>query len=213
MTKRWHSAVPTPPRPVPDPGASRRGVEVHTGHCFARPWEPSPLPSPRGRGSKAGVRRMVVGLCPLPFALCPLPFALCPLLFALSPCLRLRLCLGLGLCVGWCWPDAGLIEREDRSMRHACCAFPCSRGAGRSTKDRSVGQGLPGQAQPERWPGTSPSTAPRNSSLSPWERAGVRAPRPSEAMARIVFSSPLSVPRSAAGGVRVGSAACPRFVI
>ena len=113
--------------------AHPEGVEVHTGHRCARPGEPSPLPSPRGRGRKTRVRRMVVGLC-------------------LCPCLRLG--------VGWCGPDAGLIEREDRSMRHACCAFSCSRGAGRSTKARSVGQGLPGQAQPERWLWTSPSTAP-----------------------------------------------------
>ena len=102
-----YGAAATPPSPRPR--RIQKGVEVHTGHRCARPWEPSPLPSPRGRGSKTGVRRMVVGPCPCP----------CP-----CPCLWLWLWLWLWLCLGLAW--LGLAELGRRLVLALALARCCA---------------------------------------------------------------------------------------
>ena len=53
-TMRGHAALPTRTPPAALLGTDRGDGGDDSGHCFARPWEPSPLPSPRGRGRKTG---------------------------------------------------------------------------------------------------------------------------------------------------------------
>ena len=204
LTKRWHSAVPPPPRPVPDPGASRRGVEVHTGHCFARPWEPSPLPTPRGRGSKAGVRRMVVGLCPLPFALCPLPFALCSFPVP-SPSPLLGLGLVRRLVLARCWADRAR-RPVDAARVLRIPLFTRSWALNEGSKRRAR---LAWTSSTRTVAVDVPINSPRSSSLSPWERAGVRAPQAERSNGPNRLPHPLCPCREAQ---RAGCAGTPKDV-
>ena len=55
ITKQLHPTVQPPPRPVPDPGASRRGWKSIRAIASLGLGEPSPLPSPKGRGRNARV--------------------------------------------------------------------------------------------------------------------------------------------------------------
>ncbi len=194
-----YGAAATPPSPRPR--RIQKGVEVHTGHCFARPWGAlTPALSQREREECPG-GRMVVCLC-------------------LCPCLRLRLRfrfrfrLGLGSGVGWCWcwSDAGLIEREGWWMRHACCASPIHARLGPRWRSKAPRESSTSSTR--TMVVDIPMNRPRSSSLSPWERAGVRAPPGRAKQWPESFPpSPLSVPRSAAGGVRGDTEGCPRFVI